>query len=180
MRKLFAALAIAASMGAAAPASAALYNFQFSGTNMFGSPSQTQGMGVFTTSDTSHAVVGDNDPGFTILGITGEVNGVAINAPTIAGGYGNYFTTGPAFLDGTGVVFFAGATRVDFFFQDPPTSLYRVNTQSPGASGFVTASSSQVAAVPEPATWAMMVLGFAGVGFMAYRRRNDMRTVRIV
>jgi hypothetical protein len=26
-------------------------------------------------------------------------------------------------------------------------------------------------AVPEPATWAMMILGFAGVGFMAYRRK---------
>jgi hypothetical protein len=29
-----------------------------------------------------------------------------------------------------------------------------------------------VAAVPEPSTWAMMVLGFVGVGFLAYRRRN--------
>lgn len=28
-----------------------------------------------------------------------------------------------------------------------------------------------VAAVPEPATWAMMILGFVGVGFMAYRRK---------
>jgi hypothetical protein len=28
------------------------------------------------------------------------------------------------------------------------------------------------AAVPEPATWAMMILGFLGVGFMAYRRKN--------
>jgi hypothetical protein len=27
--------------------------------------------------------------------------------------------------------------------------------------------------VPEPATWAMMLLGFAGVGFMAYRRKNS-------
>jgi hypothetical protein len=28
--------------------------------------------------------------------------------------------------------------------------------------------------VPEPSTWAMMILGFAGVGFMAYRRsRKD-------
>jgi hypothetical protein len=26
--------------------------------------------------------------------------------------------------------------------------------------------------VPEPSTWLMMILGFAGVGFMAYRRRN--------
>jgi hypothetical protein len=30
-----------------------------------------------------------------------------------------------------------------------------------------------VGAVPEPSTWAMMILGFAGVGFMAYRRRNQ-------
>jgi hypothetical protein len=29
-----------------------------------------------------------------------------------------------------------------------------------------------VGTVPEPATWAMLVLGFAGVGFMAYRRKN--------
>lgn len=29
-----------------------------------------------------------------------------------------------------------------------------------------------VSAVPEPATWAMMILGFAGVGFMAYLRKN--------
>jgi hypothetical protein len=28
-------------------------------------------------------------------------------------------------------------------------------------------------AVPEPSTWAMMILGFFGVGFMAYRRRNS-------
>jgi hypothetical protein len=26
--------------------------------------------------------------------------------------------------------------------------------------------------VPEPSTWAMMLLGFAGVGFMAYRRKS--------
>ena len=27
------------------------------------------------------------------------------------------------------------------------------------------------AAVPEPSTWAMLLLGFAGIGFMAYRRK---------
>jgi hypothetical protein len=30
----------------------------------------------------------------------------------------------------------------------------------------------QVNAVPEPSTWAMMLLGFAGVGFIAYRRKS--------
>jgi hypothetical protein len=29
-----------------------------------------------------------------------------------------------------------------------------------------------VAAVPEPSTWAMMVLGFLGVGFLSYRRKS--------
>jgi PEP-CTERM motif len=29
-----------------------------------------------------------------------------------------------------------------------------------------------IAAVPEPSTWAMMILGFAGIGFMAYRRKS--------
>ena len=29
-----------------------------------------------------------------------------------------------------------------------------------------------VSAVPEPSTWAMLILGFAGVGYMAYRRRR--------
>lgn len=31
-----------------------------------------------------------------------------------------------------------------------------------------------IAAVPEPSTWAMVILGFAGVGFVAYRRRNQL------
>jgi hypothetical protein len=29
------------------------------------------------------------------------------------------------------------------------------------------------AAVPEPSTWAMMILGFCGLGFMTYRRKNS-------
>ncbi len=37
----------------------------------------------------------------------------------------------------------------------------------------------QVTAVPEPATWAMMILGFFGVGFVAYRNRQNRETVRL-
>jgi hypothetical protein len=32
--------------------------------------------------------------------------------------------------------------------------------------------SSGIGGVPEPSTWAMMILGFAGVGFMAYRGKS--------
>jgi hypothetical protein len=33
--------------------------------------------------------------------------------------------------------------------------------------------SGLTATVPEPSTWAMMILGFFGVGFMAYRRKSQ-------
>jgi hypothetical protein len=39
--------------------------------------------------------------------------------------------------------------------------------------------SAGVSAVPEASTWAMMILGFAGVGFLAYRRKPRV-TVRLV
>jgi CHRD domain/PEP-CTERM motif len=30
-----------------------------------------------------------------------------------------------------------------------------------------------IAAIPEPSTWAMMILGFAGIGYVTYRRRKQ-------
>jgi hypothetical protein len=37
--------------------------------------------------------------------------------------------------------------------------------------GQVDLPSNSVGSVPEPSTWAMMILGFSGMGFMAYRRK---------
>lgn len=44
-----------------------------------------------------------------------------------------------------------------------------------GAEGNVSIDdlSVTIAAVPETSTWAMMILGFAGVGYMTYRRRKQ-------
>jgi PEP-CTERM motif len=39
------------------------------------------------------------------------------------------------------------------------------NSVNPEFVGFATS-------VPEPSTWAMMILGFAGIGFMAHRRKS--------
>jgi hypothetical protein len=36
-----------------------------------------------------------------------------------------------------------------------------------------------VAPVPEPSTWAMMILGFSGIGFMAYRRKSNQNQTAI-
>jgi len=39
--------------------------------------------------------------------------------------------------------------------------------------GEISQFTAPVAAVPEPSTWAMMILGFCGLGFLAYRRKNS-------
>ena len=47
----------------------------------------------------------------------------------------------------------------------------------PGGMGNLYASTGPltISAVPEPSTWAMMLLGFAGLAFTAYRRTNTVR-----
>ena len=53
---------------------------------------------------------------------------------------------------------------------------FALNFQGNGntAADFVVdnVSVANVAAAPEASSWAMMILGFAGVGFMAYRRKH--------
>jgi hypothetical protein len=39
--------------------------------------------------------------------------------------------------------------------------------------GTIAVGDPMVAAVPEPSTWAMMILGFVGLGCMAYRRKQN-------
>jgi hypothetical protein len=67
---------------------------------------------------------------------------------------------------------------------DVTTLTYGANTPSINGIGFSAANYSDpstvfseqltndagAAAVPEPSTWAMMVAGFAGLGFLSYRR----------
>jgi uncharacterized protein (TIGR03118 family) len=50
-----------------------------------------------------------------------------------------------------------------------PNTLYFTD----GINGEMDGLFGSISAVPEPSTWAMLLLGFAGVGFLAYRRRNQ-------
>jgi len=62
------------------------------------------------------------------------------------------------------------------------TSLTWLTIQAADGMGFGAMKQfeiSGVSAVPEPSTWAMMILGFAGIGFMAYRRRNQGQSFRV-
>ena len=75
-----------------------------------------------------------------------------------------------SFLDSSNLASFTGS-QIRFFQDD----LVVPNENSSGKATRITISSSAITpGVPEPSTWAMMILGFAGVGFMAYRRKNNM------
>ena len=42
--------------------------------------------------------------------------------------------------------------------------------------GMIETTITQHSAVPEPSTWAMLLIGFAGLGFAGYRKAKTTRT----
>jgi hypothetical protein len=59
-------------------------------------------------------------------------------------------------------------------FLDP---IFSIDPNFLGANDYTIETSSgignsNISAVPEPSTWTMMILGFAGIGFSAYRRKK--------
>ena len=60
-------------------------------------------------------------------------------------------------------------------FHNVPVSMIIDATQSGGPGAVISVSgTNSSAAIPEPSTWVMMALGFAGLGFLGYRKtRSD-------
>jgi len=86
-------------------------------------------------------------------------------------------------VGGSGIVFGLDTTQaaaLDAFGPGIVLALSASFTNAQGGNDVIQAVQlTSVGAVPEPATWAMLILGFTGVGFMAYRRsRQD--TLRLV
>jgi hypothetical protein len=82
---------------------------------------------------------------------------------------------------GSGIVFGLDATQaaaLDAFGPGVVLALSATFTNAQGGNDIIQAV-QLTTAVPEPSTWAMLILGFAGVGFMAYRR-NRPDAVRLV
>ena len=113
----------------------------------------------------------------TIQAVGGNIFGSDINGSFKAG---DILVT---VTDSTGVTseMIFGATTTSFvgFVSDGVITSLTVESIQPAGSFLwptidnFTLAQGVTSAVPEPSTWAMMILGFAGVGFMAYRRRNQ-------
>ncbi len=89
--------------------------------------------------------------------------------------YGPAASNGFSLFDGDANTFFpyfeASSNPLYTGSESTPTFLtgtYQLTNYFGDSEGSLTIS----AAVPEASTWAMMMLGFAGVGFLAYRRKS--------
>jgi hypothetical protein len=128
---------------------------------------QVGGSALFTRSGSYNQIGGDafQDVTSFILG-PGEYSIVSVNDRNFnASGSPNGFQT----LDNLGgAITVNGPSRYDSstalglptIIDGPPANRYDAGT-------------FMASAVPEPSTWAMMILGFAAIGFVAYRKRKS-------
>jgi PEP-CTERM motif len=177
MRKLL--LAATALVGiAASPASAAIVaNLGINPTSATGAFSHAVGGAVFDDQITFQLVGG---PAF--LTIASVTNNFADAASQITGFTGSVFRQVGAIGGGDDVLVigpvaatancgpacqgFGGSAVL------AAPGAYYLNLSGTGGGSAGYGGTLSVAAVPEPSTWAMMILGFVGVGFMAYRRKD--------
>jgi PEP-CTERM motif len=167
--RMMTSVAVAALLAAAlaSPASAALLNFQLSGSQQATFQIDTETVpNKFSTS----SLIGNQVQFDNVSGIFGGVAGLAsisFGTNLIADLNINGTALGFTQLSGNGPDLFTGNPR------DPIFTLGSFNLANPFFRQNDVLTVSAVAAVPEPSTWAMMILGFAGVGFMAYRRKGQ-------
>jgi PEP-CTERM motif len=175
-----AALMVAALLPIAAtiaPASAAVTeNFDFTLT---GVAEDAAGLGAGLSGSGEVTGTLESNGSVLVTAITGTVDGSMIKKVVKVDGFlGNdnlIFPTatspaGTPLVDGQGFAFkLANGQDVQVFGDDLPAGIFEIEgTNSNGAAEF-----TLTAAVPEPSTWAMMILGFCGLGFMAYRRKQN-------
>jgi hypothetical protein len=169
-------LAATVSLALTLSAEAKVYDWSYSLTNGQGS-----GSGTFDAGATLPALITDatgtisSDPGFGVgpFTVTG-ISGYAGADNTI---YALGFDDNQASLGGISLATSAGDINI-FYLNGAPGVTNSV--QNPGG-GLVSlyAADLSVAAVPEPSTWAIMLLGFTGLGFAGYRRERTGRAALV-
>jgi hypothetical protein len=185
---VFASLAIFLAVVAIQPSSASIFQLSLTGPTEFLGPPNTalvalygaSGSNLFLVSPPSPVPAGDQYSYNLGVTITDSLSSVSICASTNPGpcnGSSGSIPLGEFLVPQTGAsgLFSLSVLEVDygsaalvsgvlsFTFTLPPDANLEVFVDLP--IGY------SVAPVPEPSTWAMMLIGFLGIGFMAYRRR---------
>ena len=176
MRKLLYAVAGAAALSTASLANAAITIGATSGSNIVvGTPDNVtipNKVGFDTTTNTAGSVSpwfefsNDQTGNYTFALITSTPGATVTLEQLLAGGGSSIIQTvmgsGNSLTLNTGTLM-AGTTY---------RFLYTFNAGTGGGTVSGNASFLQSSAVPEPATWALMLIGFGGIGFAMRRRRT--------
>jgi hypothetical protein len=189
MKKLACSLALSVGvlLAAAASANAAVYDWNFAGSGISGSGTLTatdEGAGTYFITDGTGTV---NDTTYGSFAVTFGACTYGSNCTltnTDGGGanltYDNLLFPANSIgsqLDGNGVVLLPGppgsGTTAIGIWDSPSQSFYSYS--GVGFENLTTPFNVVAAAAPEPSTWAMMLLGFLGLGFMAYRKKSALR-----
>ena len=185
-----AAVASVVALVAVAPAKAAIYNIDFEGGGY-------SLLATITTANTVGAsggydilaiggTVSGPGPGGVIEGLLGDQPGVATYSPASANTpanqfiYDNVFYLTPPQLSNPGVLFTIGGFAWNLFSTAATgPNNYTLDGTNPNSYNPSVTGELTVTAVPEASTWAMMILGFFGMGFMAYRRKSAVSGLRV-
>ncbi len=172
--KIAALALVAAALVAVAPANAAYYSLNYTATS--GSPLPTTTAFRIQTSDVANGDGGFNilaaSGSFTVNGVTTVISGLAPLNPPGFNTDNVFYAADPAFTSsGLGVLFGGGDANL---WGNGPASDYTFYVYN---GSYVVATNgtldvSPATGVPEAGTWAMLVAGFAMVGFAARRRRT--------
>lgn len=180
---------IAASAVLPAGADAATYSFDFSTTDAVFAVAAT-----LTTADTLNAI-----GGYDVLSISGTLSGPGGGTISLVANpdqpnpgattyfmYDNvYFPGGTPKVDEYGILFSVGAYDYELYSIGPST--YYLSSTNPAggyvpgeAAAFGAPATIAASAVPEPTTWVLTLLGFAGLALFAGRkaRRSAAAAVR--
>jgi hypothetical protein len=121
---------------------------------------------------------GEGNPNFktVTLPIIAGTNSFTIILPdgeqiTVAAGQSFDFTTLANYLNGTSSFRIEGINPESGVNPDDPLA-FVLGLSFVSDGDFTGTMTPITAAIPEPSTWAMMILGFAGVGFVTYRRKS--------
>lgn len=130
------------------------------------------GNGTFTTNDTPAS-----GSSFLLTDIDGLLNGSEITGLLPIGSIGgndNLFNPGGPFLDGSGISFSTALDQFNLFHGEAAHyALFGFNSTFDTDVTFT--AQLAAAAVPEPATWGLMLAGFGAAGYALRRRKVSYR-----